>query len=137
MRLAARFLTLPLLAGLVSCHPPPRTTPTPSSADAKVVLGFLEAYGQRDLEGMSNCLADDAVFLGSAGSLSKPQIREFFRTAFRKHPKLRVEVISLRDAQGEVQAVVKVETEAIWTDTWIFELKNHRIHRYTLVSVRR
>ena len=137
MRPTARFITLPLIAGLVSCQPSPKTTPTPSSADAKVVLGFLEAYGRRDLEGLSSCLAEDAVFLGSAGTLAKPQIREFFRTSFRKHPKLRVEVLSLKEVQGAIHAVVKVETEAIWTDTWRFELKHHRIHRYSLATVRR
>jgi hypothetical protein len=86
---------------------------------------------------MMSYLAEDALFLGSGEALTKPQIRDFFQTSFRKHPNLRVEVSSLKEVPGAVHVVVKVETEAIWIDTWIFEMLHHRIHRYTLASVRR
>ena len=137
MKLIARFLALPAAAFLVSCHPPTQAVPAPNVADARSVLGFLGAYGRHDLDGMMKYLDDEAVFLGTAGSLSKPQIRDFFQSSFRKHPRLRVEVGSLKEVQGAVHAVVKVETEAIWTDTWIFELRSHKIHRYSLASIRR
>jgi len=137
MRPTARFIALPIAALLVSCHPSPQAIPAPHGADARTVLGFLSAYGRRDLDGMMKFLDEGAVFLGSDGVLTKAQIRDFFQTSFRKHPKLLVEVGSLKEVQGAIQASVKVETDAIWTDTWIFELKDHKIHRYSLASGRR
>ena len=143
LKLAARLIALPVVLFLVSCHPAPVSQPAPGShsapsdADAKAVLGFLNAYGHRDLDGMMRYLEEDAVFRGSGAALSKPQIRDFFQTAFQKHPKLRVEVGPLKKVQGTIHASVKVETEALWADTWIFEMKNHRIHAYSLASGKR
>ena len=143
MNLAARLLTLSGLLFLVACHPAPVTSsassanPAPSNADTKAVLEFLTAYGNRDLEGMMSQLDEDAVFRGSGSTLSKAQIRDFFQTSFKKHPKLRVDIGPLNQTQGTIRVNVKVETNAIWADTWIFELKNHRIHAYSFASNRR
>jgi hypothetical protein len=86
---------------------------------------------------MMRHLDEDATFLGPGVVLSKPQIRDFFQTTFRKHPNLRVEVGSLKVVQGTLRVSVKVETDAIWADIWIFELRNHKIHTYSLASGRR
>lgn len=138
-----RLLALPAIAFLAACHPAPVTqppvsaTPAPNEADAKVVLGFLRAYGHRDLEAMMRCLDEEALFHGSGAPLTKPQIREFFQDSFQKHSTLRVDIGPLVEVQGTLQVRVKVETEAIWTDTWIFTLKNHKIHAYALASGKR
>jgi hypothetical protein len=143
LALLGRLLVLPAIALLAACRPPVTqrpvisATPAPNEADAKVVLGFLSAYGHRDLEAMMRCLAEDALFHGSGTPLTKPQIREFFRDSFQKHSTLRVDVGPLVEIQGTLQVRVKVETEAIWTDTWIFSLKNHKIHAYSLASGKR
>jgi ketosteroid isomerase-like protein len=137
MKLAAGLIALPVAVLLVSCHPAPLSQPVSDDADARVVLKFLSAYANRDLEGMMRHLAEDAVFARSGSALTKPQIREFFQGSFRKHPNLRVEVGSVKVVQGVVHASVKVETTAIWTDTWLFEMKNHQIHRYSLASGKR
>lgn len=134
---------LALVPLLLACHPRPvfqpaiHAQPTPNEADAKVIVGFLSAYGHRDLETMMRCLDEEAVFVGSGHPLTKPQIREFFQVAFQRHPNLRVEFGPLAELQGTIQVQVKVETSAIWTDTWIFTLKNHRIHSYALASAKR
>jgi hypothetical protein len=137
MKPLTRLSLLPAAALLISCHPSPEPLPRPGSPDAKVVLGFLEAYDHRNLDGMMGFLAEDAVFAGSTGTLTKPQIRAFFQASFRKHPDLRVEVGTLTEIQGTIQATVKVRTDVIWADTWIFELRNHLIHSYRLASGRR
>lgn len=145
MKLAARFIALPVALLLASCHPTPSSQPglqpssqpVPDDANARAVLGFLGAYGRRDLEGMMKCLDEEATFRGSGAALSKPQIRDFFQATFRKHPNLRVEVGSLKVVGAAIHASVKVETNVIWSDTWIFELRNHKIHSYSLASGRR
>jgi SnoaL-like domain len=137
MKLAARFLALPAAVFLVSCHPSPLAQPVANDPDSRAVLGFLNAYGHRDLDGMMKYLDEGATFLGSGGILSKAQIRDFFQSSFRKHPNLRVEVGNLKAVQGAIHASVKVETDAIWADTWIFEMKNNKIHRYSLASGKR
>jgi ketosteroid isomerase-like protein len=134
---ALRHLALPVVAILVSCHPRPLSNPTFNDADAKTVLGFLHAYGRRDLDGMMRYLEEDAVFRGSGDALSKSQIRDFFQASFQKHPNLLVEVGPLKDVQGTIHASVKVQTNAIWADTWIFEMRNHKIRAYSLASSRR
>ncbi len=140
MKPVTRFLALALALFLTSCHQAPGSRPVPSSdaapsvADAEAVLGFLNAYGRRDLEAMMRQLDEDAVFRSSGGALSKTQIRTFFQTSFQKHPNLRVEVGPLKQIRATVRASVKVETNAIWTDTWIFEMKGHRIHAYSFAS---
>jgi ketosteroid isomerase-like protein len=137
MKPATRLIALSALL-LASCHPAPHTTPpAPEDANAKVVLTFLRAYGQRDLEGMMACLEDGATFVGTGSVLSKPQIRDFFQASFQKHPKLRVEVGAVKVLQETIRASVRVETESVWADTWIFEMRNRRIHSYTLASGRR
>ncbi|WP_243322786.1 nuclear transport factor 2 family protein [Geothrix sp. SG200] len=137
MKHPVEFLALSMAVFLASCHPSPVSQPFPSDANAKIVLDFLNAYGRRDLEGMMRCLTEDAVFQGSGGTLSKPQIRAFFQTTFRKHPDLRVEVGTLTVVQGSIQARVKVQTDAIWSDTWIFEMRDHKIRAYSLASGKR
>jgi SnoaL-like domain len=137
MARAARLISLPVAAFLISCHPAPQAVPARASADARVVLDFLEAYGHRDLDRMMACLAEDAVFLGTGATLSKPQIRAFFQASFQKHPGLRVEVGAPTEAPGAIQVRVKVQAEAIWEDTWIFEVRNHLIRSYRLASGRR
>ena len=137
MKLAAWFIALPTTAVLVSCHPQPQSLPVPDEGDARVVRGFLEAYGHRDLDGMIRFLDEEATFLGTGAVLSKAQIRDFFQASFWKHPNLRVEVVSLRVVQGAIYASVKVQTDVIWADTWVFELRNHKIHQYSLASGRR
>lgn len=156
-----RFLALPASLLLASCHPSPQTHPSPQAkpsplaqpspqaqpsplaepvpddANTRAVLGFLGAYAKRDLDGMMRHLAEDATFVGTGSTLTKPQIRDFFQASFRKHPNLRVEVGALKVVQGVIQVNVKVETKAIWTDTWLFEMKDHQIHRYSLASGRR
>ncbi|GLH73624.1 hypothetical protein GETHLI_21260 [Geothrix limicola] len=129
-----RLLALPALAFLVSCHPGPESTPFPADENTQTVQGFLRAYGRRDLEGMMGYLDDEATFVGTGVPLNKAQIRDFFQATFRKHPNLRVEVRALRVVQGRVHADVRVETDTAWADTWIFELRNRRIHRYSLAS---
>jgi hypothetical protein len=64
-------------------------------------------------------------------------IRDFFQASFQKHPNLQVEVGPLKDIQGIIHANVKVQTNAIWSDTWIFEMRNHKIRAYSLASSRR
>jgi hypothetical protein len=143
MKLATRLIALSGLMFLASCHPAPvsmaasSANPAPSNADTEAVLGFLNAYGHRDLEAMMKHLDEDAVFRGSGGTLSKAQIRNFFQASFQKHPNLRVEIGPLKEIKGTIRVSVKVETNAIWADTWIFELKNHRIHAYSLASGKR
>ena len=143
MKLATRLIALSGLMLLVACHPAPvslagsSANPAPSNADTEAVLAFLNAYGRRDLEAMMKHLDEDAVFRGSGSTLSKAQIREFFQTSFQKHPNLRVEIGPLTQAQGTIRVSVKVETNVIWADTWIFELNNHRIHAYSLASGKR
>jgi len=137
MKLAARFIALPMVAILASCQRSPLSLPAPSDANAKIVLGFLNAYGRQDLDGMMRYLDEDAVFRGSGAPLPKAKIRDFFQATFRKYPNLRVEVTSVTVIQGAVHAAVKVETDVIWADTWIFEMGNHKIHAYSLASGRR
>ncbi|GLH67416.1 nuclear transport factor 2 family protein [Geothrix edaphica] len=137
MKLAARLTALLVIALLAACQRSPISLPAPSDANAKVVVAFLTAYGRRDLDGMMRHLDEDAVFRGSGTPLSKPQIRAFFQATFRKHPNLRVEIGSVKVVQDTIQAAVKVETDVIWADTWIFEMRNHKIHAYSLASGRR
>jgi hypothetical protein len=143
MKLAARLLAVPVALCLASCHPTPvsqpvaSAKPAPVGADAETVLAFLNAYGRRDLEAMMKHLDEAAVFRGSGGTLSKAQIREFFQASFQKHPNLRVEIGPFTESRGTLRVSVKVETNVIWADTWIFELKNHRIHAYSLASGKR
>lgn len=145
---STRLLVLPCALLLASCHPSPVAQPmaqpgatvglpAPNDADAKAVLGFLTAYGRKDLDGMMRCLDEEAVFRGSGVPLTKAQIRDFFQTTFQKHPNLQVEAGPLKAVQGTLRSTVKVQTEAIWTDTWIFEMKNHKIHAYSLASGKR
>jgi hypothetical protein len=128
---------------LVACHPAPVANPgstanqAPGDPDAKTILGFLNAYGRRDLEAMMKHLDEEAVFRGSGTTLSKAQIRDFFQASFQKHPNLRVEIGPLKETAGTIRVGVKVETNASWADTWIFEMKNHKIHAYSLASGRR
>lgn len=131
-----RGIAIPaLLAALLpSCHRPPATPPAPADPDARAVLAFLEAYGRRDLEGMMRLLAEDAVFRGSGQTLTKPQIRAYFLETFRRHPDLRVEPGEVRAVGGTFQVRVRVQTRAVWSDTWIFEVRNHRIRAYGLAS---
>jgi hypothetical protein len=137
VRNALRRLSILAVAILLSCQPGPQTSPTIQAADAKAVLGFLGAYGRRDLDGMMRCLEEDAVFRGTDKTLSKAQIRDFFQASLQKHPNLQVEVGPLKDVQGTIHASVKVQTNAIWADTWIFEMRNHRILAYSFASGRR
>jgi ketosteroid isomerase-like protein len=143
MKLAARFIAVSVALFMAACHPAPvsqpasSTNPAPGNADTEAVLAFLNAYGRRDLEAMMKHLDEEAVFRGSGSTLSKAQIREFFQTSFQKHPNLRVEIGPLKQTQGKIHVSVKVETNIVWADTWLFELKNHRIHAYSLASGRR
>jgi hypothetical protein len=143
MKLTTRLIALSGLMLLAACHPAPvansasSANPAPSNADTAAVLAFLNAYGHRDLEAMMKHLDEDAVFRGSGSVLSKAQIRDFFQKSFQKHPNLRVEIGPLEQSQGIIRISVKVETNAIWADTWIFELKNHRIHAYSFASAHR
>ncbi len=134
MKRTAPYAAASAIILLASCRPAALAPATPDTPDTRAVLGFLEAYGRRDLDGMMRYLTEDAVFRGSGGTLTKPQIRAFFQATFRKHPDLRVEAGALTMVQGTVQARVKVQTNAIWTDTWIFELRDHRICAYSLAS---
>ena len=129
-----RIISIPAFLILVACRPPALAPEAPNTADTRAVLAFLEAYGHRDLDGMMRLLTEDAVFRGSGKDLPKPEIRAYFQSTFRKHPGLRVEVGALRVLQGTVHARVTVRTDAIWTDTWIFELRDHRIRAYSLAS---
>ncbi|HEY3400111.1 MAG TPA: nuclear transport factor 2 family protein [Geothrix sp.] len=137
MKLAARLVALPVIAMLAACQRPSVSLPVPTDANTRAVVAFLTAYGHRDLDGMMRHLDEEAVFRGSGAPLPKPKIRDFFQTTFRKHPNLRVEVSSVRVVQGAIHAAVKVETDVIWADTWIFEMRNHKILTYSLASGRR
>lgn len=137
MRHPAPLLALAALVGLLACRPASLAPGTPNTGDTRAVLGFLEAYGRRDLDGMMRLLTEDAVFRGSDRDLAKPELRAFFQSTFRRHPDLRVEVGALRVVPGAVHVRVTVRTDAIWTDTWIFELKDHRIRAYALASGKR
>jgi len=143
MMLAVRLIAVSVAMFLASCHrtpvfqPAASAKPAPSDADTEAVLAFLNAYGRRDLETMMKHLDEEAVFRGSGSTLSKAQIRDFFQTSFQKHPNLRVEIGPIKQIQGSIHVSVKVETNAIWADTWIFEMNNHRIHAYSLASNRR
>jgi ketosteroid isomerase-like protein len=136
MNLAARFVALLAIAMLAACQRPQASLPVPADGNARVVVAFLADYGRRDLEGMMRHLDEAAVFRGSGAPLPKPKIRDFFQAAFRKHPNLRVEVGSVKVVQGAIHATVKVETDVIWADTWIFELRDHKILSYSLTSGR-
>jgi SnoaL-like domain len=133
----AQWITPSVILLLASCQPAPHTLPVPDDANARAVLGFLRDYGRRDLEGMMKHLEEDAVFHGSGGDLSKAQIRDFFQASFRKHPNLRVEVGTLKVIQGAIHASVKVETDTIWADTWVFEMRGHKIRAYSLATGKR
>ena len=137
MKLAARFAALLAIAMLAACQRPQASLAVPADANARVVAAFLADYGRRDLDGMMRHLDEEALFRGSGAPLPKPKIRDFFQTAFRKHPNLRVEVGSVKVVQDAIHAAVKVETDDIWADTWIFELRNHKILSYSLASGRR
>lgn len=137
MRHPASVLTLAALVGLLACRPANLAPGAPDTRDTRAVLGFLEAYSRRDLDGMMRFLTEDAVFRGSDRNLAKPDLRAFFQATFRRHPDLRVEVGALQVVQGAVHVRVTVRTDAIWTDTWIFELKDHRIRAYALASGKR
>lgn len=137
MTRTAPYAVASVIILLASCRPAALAPSAPDTPDTRAVLSFLEAYGRRDLDGMMRCLTEDAVFQGSGGTLAKPQIRAFFQNTFRKHPGLRVEVGTLTVVQGTIQARVKVQTDAIWSDTWIFEMRDHRIHAYSLASGKR
>lgn len=137
MKHVAPLVAVPVLVLLASCRPATLAPSAPDTPDTRAVLGFLEAYGRRDLDGMMRYLTEDAVFQGTGGTLAKPQIRTFFQATFRKHPDLRVEVGALTVVQGTIQARVKVQTDAIWADTWIFEMRDHRIRAYSLASGKR
>ncbi|MBI1754277.1 MAG: nuclear transport factor 2 family protein [Acidobacteria bacterium] len=149
MKTATRLLALSAALLLASCHSGPVTQPSgqsstrpsdlpaPNEADAKTVLAFLSAYGRKDLDGMMRHLDEDAVFRSAGAPLTKAQIRDFFQASFQKHPNLRVEAGPLKEVQGTLRTAVKVQTESIWTDTWIFEMKNHKIHAYSLASGKR
>jgi len=137
MTCPTRLITIPGLLILLACRPAALAPDAPDTADTRAVLGFLEAYGRRDLDGMMRFLTGDAVFRGSGRELSKPEIRAFFQSTFQKHPGLRVEIGALRVLQGAVHARVTVRTDSIWTDTWIFEMREHRIRAYSLASGRR
>jgi len=134
MKHLAPLAAISALALLVSCRPATLAPSSPDTPDTRAVLGFLEAYGHRDLDGMMRYLTEDAVFRGSGGTLSKAQIRTFFQGTFRRHPGLRVEVGALAMVQGTIRVRVQVQTDAIWTDTWIFEMRDHRIRAYSLAS---
>lgn len=134
MKHVAPLVALPVLVLLAACRPATLAPSAPDTPDTRAVLGFLEAYGRRDLDSMMRFLTEDAVFRGSGNTLTKPQIRAFFQGTFRKHPDLRVEVGALAVIQGAVHVHVKVQTDAIWADTWIFELRDHRIRAYSLAS---
>lgn len=136
-KLAARFIALLVIAMLAACQRPSASLPALADPNARVVVAFLADYGRRDLDGMMRHLDEEAVFHGSGPPLTKPKIRDFFQTTFRNHPNLRVEVGSVKVVQGAIHAEVKVETNVIWADTWIFELRNHKILSYSLASGRR
>jgi ketosteroid isomerase-like protein len=137
MKPLAPLLAIPVLALLASCRPPAPGPGATDTADTRVALAFLEAYGRRDLDGMMRLLTEDAVFRGSGKDLSKAELRAYFQGTFRKHPGLRVEVGALTVVQGTIHVRVTVQTDAIWTDTWIFEMRDHRIRAYSLASRRR
>ena len=128
---------LAALVILAACQRPPRALPDRESPDARVVRAFLDAYGRRDLEGMMRHLTEDAVFRGSDEALSKPRIRAFFQSSFQRHPHLRVEAGPITEVRGTLQVRVRVETDAAWSDVWVFELRDHRICAYGLASGRR
>lgn len=134
---AAGSVALAALVVLAACQRPPRAVPDSESPDARVVRAFLDAYGRRDLEGMMRHLSEDAVFRGSNELLTKPRIRAFFQSTFQKYPRLRVEAGPITETRGTLQVRVRVETDAAWSDTWIFELRDHRIRAYGLASGRR
>lgn len=135
MRPWAGLALLVLLgAALPGCRRPVPAGPSSADPDARVVARFLEAYGRRDLEGMMGLLAEDAVFRGSGTPLSKPQIRAYFQDTFRKHPGLRVEAGEVRAFAGTCRVRVRIQTDAAWSDTWVFELRDRRIRAYWLAS---
>lgn len=132
MKLRFRLLALSAVVLLAACHSAMATYPELKDRDSRVVIDFLDHYKHHDIDGMMTELNDDAEFRGSGSTLNKPQIKRFFQQALKKHPDLRIEFGPPQRVRGTVQVQVQREDSSITRATWIFVLKNNKIHSYSI-----
>jgi len=117
---------------MAACRSSLTTYPELKDPDARVVIGFLEHYQRHDLDGMMNDMDEGAVFHGSDSTLNKQQIKSFLQQSLEKHPGLRIEFGPPRRIQDTLQVNVRLENNLIAQATWIFVVKNHKIHAYSI-----
>ena len=132
MSRAMRWATLPALLFLGACRPPSGSAPASADPGIRTVRAFFEAYRQRDLDGLMRCLAADATFRGTGGTLDRAQIQAFFQRTFRDHPDLQVEAGEAERAGSTVRVRVRVQAGTATVQTWVFELAGPLIRSYTL-----
>ena len=137
MKRPALLLAIPVLAPLASCRPAALAPDAPATADTRAVLGFPAPSRRRALDGLHRLLTGAPALRASGRAPSHPRPPAPPPAPPQKHPGLRVEIGALRVLQGAVHARVTVRTDGIWTDTWIFEMREHRIRAYSLASGRR
>lgn len=131
MSVAGRGVLLPALLLLGACHPPAGTVPA-ADPGLRTVQAFFRAYGRRDLEGLMRCLAADATFQGTGGTLDRAQIQAFFQRTFQAHPDLQVEAGTPARAGGTIRVRVQVQTGTAAVQTWVFEMAGPLIRTYRL-----
>ena len=132
MTVAPRLVALSALVLMAGCHTAPATNPAQSDPDFKAVLGFFNAYSNRDLDEMMKFLDEGALFQGPGTTLTRQQIRDFFQKTLQKYPNLKIETGSPKRVQNTIQVSVKVETNSISINTWIFEMNSQKIHSYSV-----
>ncbi|HEX9011691.1 MAG TPA: nuclear transport factor 2 family protein [Holophagaceae bacterium] len=123
---------LPGLLLLGACRGPSGTGPAAADPGLRTVQAFFEAYRQRDLDGLMRCLAADATFQGTGGTLDRAQIRAFFQRTFQDHPDLQVEAGAPERAGNAVRVRVRVQAGSASVQTWVFELAGPLIRTYRL-----
>lgn len=130
-RIPWRGAVLPLLL-LGACRPPSGTLPASTDPGVRTVQAFFEAYRQRDLDGLMRCLAADATFRGTGGTLDRTQIQASFRRTFQAHPDLQVEAGAPARIGNTVRVRVRVQAGTTSIQTWVFGLAGPLIQTYTL-----
>ncbi len=123
---------LPALLLLGACRPPAGPGTVAADPGLRMVRAFFEAYRHRDLEGLMRCLAADATFQGTGGTLDRAQIQAFFRRTFQDHPDLQVEAGEPARAGNAIRVRVRVQAGTAAVQTWVFELAGPLIRSYRL-----
>ena len=123
---------LPVLLLLGACRAPSAGGPASADPGVRTVQAFFQAYRHRDLDGLMRCLAADATFQGTGGTLDRTQIRAFFQRTFQAHPDLQVEAGEPARAGSTVRIRVRVQARSASVQTWVFELAGPLIRTYRL-----